>query len=189
MVIIDRRHKQGNYRAALITSSLITHLITRLYWSLYSKLCDHIIDTYQCTFSSYALLVKSHKPPKKKSEYLPHMQIYLQILSTICYPVSRDQFVDLCPALSKFAHGLDFLKGKFILSGLCAVRVGRGVNPEGICLTIVKPTRVDHWPQTGVSLSLEAPFSLTSWQKKCMNLNLKWSALLYCPVADIVDNN
>ena len=56
------------------------------------------------------------------------MQIYLQILSTICYPVSRDQFVDLCPALSKFAHGLDFLKGKFILSGLCAVR-GAGCEP------------------------------------------------------------
>ena len=101
----------------------------------------------------------------KKSEYLPHMQIYLQILSTICYPVSRDQFVDLCPALSKFAHGLDFLKGKFILSGLCAVRVGRGVNPEGICLTIVKPTRVDHWPQTGVSLSLEAPLQLDQLAK------------------------
>ena len=68
------------------------------------------------------------------------MQIYLQTLSTICYPVSRDQFVDLCPALSKFAHGLDG-SSKVNLFCLAFVQLGgRGVNPEGICLTIVEPT-------------------------------------------------
>ena len=106
------------------------------------------------------------------------MQIYLQTLSTICYPVSRDQFVDLCPALSKFAHhGLDG-SSKVNLFCLAFVQLGgRGVNPEGICLTIGKPTIVqglttdqcDH--RQGSACHLKPPFSLT--RQKCMNLNLK----------------
>ena len=70
-----------------------------------------------------------------------NMQMYLQILWIICYPVSRDQFVNLCPAKmpkfgldgsSNFAdHGLDS-SSKVNLFRLAFVQLGgRGVNLAG----------------------------------------------------------
>ena len=83
-----------------------------------------------------------------------NMQMYFQILWIICYPVSRDQFVNLCPAKtpkfgldssSNFAdHGLDS-SSKVNLFRLAFVQLGGGVwTLRGICLTIVKAARVDH---------------------------------------------
>ena len=75
-----------------------------------------------------AKIVKNHRRAD-----ICKMQIYLQILWIICYPVSRDQFVSLCPAKmpefgldssSNFAdHGLDS-SSKVNLFRLAFVQLG-----------------------------------------------------------------
>ena len=103
-----------------------------------------------------------------------NMQMYFQILWIICYPVSRDQFVNLCPAKmpkfgsdssSNFAdHGLDS-SSKVNLFRLAFVQLGGGVwTLRGICLTIVKAARVDHSQcLTREGLTIDPPTQQGLW--------------------------
>ena len=114
MVISDSRHKQGNYRAAHILGNH-GHYLGGSQGSADQYNLDHTTNAYQCAFWSSVEIAKVVKNRRRAG--ICKMQIYLQILWIICYPVSRDQFVNLCPAKmpkfgldssSNFAdHGLD----------------------------------------------------------------------------------
>ena len=177
MVISDRRHKQCNYRPALITSWLIRRLswlhFSGLLWPHHWYLSVHLLFLRIKQWNDRNCQEKLSCSEK----YLQNANIFADplnyLLSGFQRPIcgSLSGAVKICPPRIR-----RFLKGKFILSGLCAVR-GAGCEPVGNLFNNRQThncTRVDHWPvwpQTGVSLSLEAPFSLT--RQKCMNLNLK----------------
>ena len=141
-------------------------LITLLWTIVTTSLIRISAISVQSLYALNSEMIENAKKILLLRKYLQNANIFADplnyLLSGFQRPIcgSLSGAVKICPPRIR-----RFLKGKFILSGLCAVR-GAGCEPVGNLFNNRQThncTRVDHWPvwpQTGVSLSLEAPLQL-----------------------------